>query len=123
MHVEPPYFGKEVHCLFDIYTYFTKTTVQFFCAGGFRSVDDSCEVISCNGYASYYYYISKCDGVRWVVEPEIVSVVGAYAVGWGVEVRWTMCLDSYWKDDVTPDRGSPGHFGYRCSLFPTPTAV
>jgi hypothetical protein len=51
-------------------------------------VDDSCEVISCNGYAEFYWHISKCEGVRCVVETEYVSVVGVYGVGWGVKVRY-----------------------------------
>ena len=71
----------------DIPPYFSRSTVQLFCGRGCGSVDDSCEVISCNGYAEFYWHISKCEGVRSVVETEYVSVVGVYGVGWGVKVR------------------------------------
>ena len=41
VHVEAAYFGKYVHVVADMGPYFTPTVVQFFCAGGSRSVEDT----------------------------------------------------------------------------------
>lgn len=107
----------------DLGSYLTLNAPQFFCRGGFRSVADSCDVISCVSYAEYYYYIFKCEGVWWAAETEYVSGAGVYCKWWGVDVRWTEYGVSYWVRDVTPDRGSPGEWGNRCGLLAPPTAV
>lgn len=55
VHVEAAYFGECVHVVADMRPCFTPTVVQLFCAGGSISVEDTQEIISCLGYAEYYY--------------------------------------------------------------------